>query len=241
MENFIKKLTLCLMLCLTVSAAAVQSVFASGDLAVSDESGEASASVEIDDGDHPQTFYMPESMFQSSAEYERYCKRMYNQGLMTEDYEWTSAAKAYINDMSEENYEALEEDARAVVNDRIEKGQMKASDNPYLTYEEREKLLEEEAKNEPSGTEAPENTETPSEQPSPTEAEEQEETGSGHGTQSVPNKGSEQMVPGSVTEAPEEQPEEEETGENRITTVIMLVLIICVIGGSFLIYRKQSK
>ena len=86
------------------------------------------------------TFYVPESNFQSYYDYEIYCERMYKNGYMTEDYEWTDDAKRYIDNPTAENSETLNESAKDLVEERVEKGEMKPEDNPFLTYEEREEI-----------------------------------------------------------------------------------------------------
>ncbi len=86
------------------------------------------------------TFYIPESSFQSYYDYEKYCERMYKNGYMTEDYKWTSDAQNYIDNPTVENSEMLDKSAQELVKDRIENGKMSPEDNPFLTYEERERL-----------------------------------------------------------------------------------------------------
>ena len=48
------------------------------------------------DEEYTQSFYRSKSLFQSSYEYEEYCKQMYNMGYMDSDYEWTPAAQNFI-------------------------------------------------------------------------------------------------------------------------------------------------
>lgn len=88
------------------------------------------------------TFYIPKSRFQSSYTYEKYCQQMYNQGYMDESYNWTLAAQRYINNMSVETYNALDEDARELVKEHIEDGSMKPEDSPYITAEEKARLTQ---------------------------------------------------------------------------------------------------
>lgn len=101
---------------------------------------ESSQNEEIEDDDTGgDTFYRPKASFMSSDEYNKYCEEMYRYGYMDENYNWSSAAKDYINNMTEENNKAAFEDGKATVEKRIKNGKMELEDSPYLTSEELEK------------------------------------------------------------------------------------------------------
>ena len=75
-----------------------------------------------------------------------YCKNMYNYGYMDKNGNWTPSAKNFINNQTSENMKALDDNAKEVVEQRIEKGEMSFEDSPYLTSEEKQKMEKEEAK-----------------------------------------------------------------------------------------------
>lgn len=101
---------------------------------------ESSQNEEIEDDDTGgDTFYRPKASFMSSDEYNKYCEEMYRHGYMDKNYNWSSAAKEYINNMTEENNKAAFEDGKATVEKRIKNGEMELEDSPYLTSEELEK------------------------------------------------------------------------------------------------------
>ena len=83
-----------------------------------------------------QSFYIPKSSFMSSYDYEKYCERMYNYGYMDKDYNWTPAATNVINNMNASNMQKLDENAKQIVQERIDSGEMEAIDSPYLTYDQ---------------------------------------------------------------------------------------------------------
>ena len=170
------------------------------------------------------TFYIPRSRFMTDYDYELYCERMYNQGYMDDNYEWTPAAQNYINNMTPENYDALDTEARALVQERIENGDMKASDSPYITYEERQELLKKESQS------AGQDGATPTvstEGPAPGETTPQ--TGVESGT----------MEP-VVSETPAVNPEGEEKSGRSIYGLVMAVLICGILFGSLYLYKRQS-
>lgn len=167
------------------------------------------------------SFYVPRSRFMSSYDYEIYCERMYNHGYMDENYEWTPEAKTYINNMTTENYEALDQAARVLVEERIENGTMKRSDSAYLTYEERQEALKEEREATANPTEEavtlqPDNPSTSQENPDITSGVEMEPV---------------------VTEVPE-LTEEPDTG-SPARIVIFAILAAAVALGAYHIYRRQ--
>ena len=92
-----------------------------------------------------QSFYRPKSTFRTAYDYEQYCKSMYDYGYMDEDYNWTPAAQDFINNKTVETAIAVDENARAIVQKRVEDGEIAEEDNPYLTYDEKQKILEKKA------------------------------------------------------------------------------------------------
>lgn len=91
-------------------------------------------------------FYMHKSRFTTSEDYDEYCKRMYNKGYMDKNGDWTSAAKNFINNQTDENKETLDQNAKEIVEQRVKDGEMSYKDNPYLSYDEMQKMEKEEAK-----------------------------------------------------------------------------------------------
>lgn len=169
------------------------------------------------EGELTNSFYIPKSRFMSSYDYAEYCQKMYLQGYMDEDYEWTSAARNYINNMTVDNYNKLDQDARAIVQRRIERGEMKKSESPYLTAEERDIALMEEA-----GLITPVPTEEPEESEMITAA---------------PKGDVGSMEPVEATPEPEPEPET----NSPVSTVIMIVVMLIAAGGAFIIYKRQKQ
>lgn len=179
------------------------------------------------------TFYRDKSTFTSEFDYKVYCEKMYNWGYMDEKFEWTPAAKDYINDMTVENYKKLDEDARAKVEERIEEDKMEPEDSPYITYEERQAIIEE--KN-PSGVP----TGIPTEKPVP--------TGTPSGEPAV-NVTTEPTVEPTAeptiepTAEPTEEPTEEPAESSSIWGMLSKVVIVVLSGAvaliAYFIYRKQ--
>ena len=65
------------------------------------------------------TFYVPKSQFMTESDYEAYCESMYNLGYMDEHYEWTSAAKKFIeNPENQEIADELEADRQKRLQER---------------------------------------------------------------------------------------------------------------------------
>ena len=104
------------------------------------------ASAHTDDDELTQGFYLPKSSFRSDESYQDYCKQMYNFGYMDKNGNWTPSAKNFINNQTSEKMKALDDNAKEVVEQRIEKGEMSFEDSPYLTSEEKQKMEKEEAK-----------------------------------------------------------------------------------------------
>lgn len=92
--------------------------------------------VEGVDGEAYNVFYVPKASFTSDSAYKKYCKNMYRHGYMDSDYNWTDSAQDCINNPTKNNYEKMDNNAKQIVDERIRDGEMKAEENPYLTYEE---------------------------------------------------------------------------------------------------------
>lgn len=183
--------------------------------------------------EYTQSFYRPKSLFQSSYEYEEYCKRMYNMGYMDSDYDWTPAAQNFIDNMTGDNMKALDKNAKEIVQQRIKDGEMKEEDNPYLTYDQKQALSGENSKD--SQTEDSENVSdsTNSEQSSDTSTD--SNAASDMSTSEDDN---------SITVTPEEQQGEQEDEKpsslaNRIKLVFMVLLATGIALVTYSIYKKQ--
>lgn len=178
-----------------------------------------------------QTFYRKKSTFQSSYDYEIYCEEMYKLGYMTKNHEWTSAAKDYINNMTQETFEALDIDAKEVINQRIEDGELAPEDNPYLTYDERQELIkekEEENNNQSDVNESENNEGAETEDNTDTDIVEEENK-----ENEEDNKNEQEKV------ETEEAKEEEKTSGNTINRVMMVIFAAVIILGAYYIYKKQ--
>lgn len=146
---------LALFLCLVILAPTYIYASSNGD---NNKNTKNENSEEIDDSatsasydytkDEPftQGFYREKAAFQSDDDYKDYCKNMYNYGYMNKAGNWTPSAKNFINNQTSENMKALDDNAKEVVEQRIEKGEMSFEDSPYLTSEEKQKMEKEEAK-----------------------------------------------------------------------------------------------
>lgn len=172
------------------------------------------------EGQYSNSFYMPKARFMSSYDYEEYCQRMYYYGYMDENYEWIPEAQTYINNMTDENFDVLDEKARALVDIRIENGEMDITDSPYITKDERDEIL---AQRESSQAEV-----------SPTPEEQQV---------SVPEPSGNigPMDPVEAEETPEPEPEQNSGGGSSVNRIIMIILIAAVLVGAYVIYRRQFK
>lgn len=99
---------------------------------------------EISDGDYigfDNSFYVPKDRFQSSYEYDEYCKRMYKEGYMDVNKNWTPAAQDFINNPTQGELNQLTEDRKELIQERIDNGDMLPEENPFLTYDEREAII----------------------------------------------------------------------------------------------------
>lgn len=146
---------LTLFLCLAILAPVYTYASSNGD---DKKNAKSEMSEEIDDSatsasydyteDEPftQGFYREKATFQSDYDYKDYCRNMYNYGYMDKNGNWTSSAKNFINNQTSENMKALDDNAKEVVEQRIENGEMSFEDSPYLTFEEKQKMEKEEAK-----------------------------------------------------------------------------------------------
>ena len=168
------------------------------------------------------TFYTPKSRFRSDYEYEKYCERMYNQGYMDEDYQWTPQAKTFINNMTEKNYNTLDKAARELVEERIENGDMKKSDSPYLTYEERqEALAEEAAMQESSGSPTPQS----------------EDFDDLDDNKDLDDSEEDMEMDPIEKEAPTSEPEPDSGSMVRLMIFAVIAIIVAI--GAYIVYRRQ--
>lgn len=171
------------------------------------------------------TFYIPESSFQSEYDYQDYCKRMYNQGYMDENYEWIPEAQDYIKNMNVNTYNILDKKAREIVKERIKDGDMKPEDNPYITYEERQQIINENG--------MPAETDTDTSKPNETE-------NKNNYTQNTAEEdtATEETMSPSVKE--EAQPEEEKPSTwDTIKKVLLILAIFGIVIGAYAIYKRQ--
>lgn len=179
---------------------------------------------------HTQSFYMPQSYFASSYDYEEYCKKMYRYGYMDSNYNWTNDAETYINNPNEKNYEILDKNAKQTIQDRIDRGIMNAEDNPYLTYEEKQAIIKqkEQEENQQSDGDGTNDDESIVEQeasvtPEITEYTEQPEQ--------------------AVTKVPDEEKQETTPETNKLGKTIsytIIVFVIAIIAAiAYSIYRRQ--
>lgn len=179
---------------------------------------------------HTQSFYMPQSYFASSYDYEEYCKKMYRYGYMDSNYNWTDDAETYINNPNEKNYEILDKNAKQTIQDRIDRGIMNAEDNPYLTYEEKQAIIKqkEQEENQQSDGDGTNDDESIVEQEASVTPEITEHT-----------EQSEQEV----TKAPDEEKQEPMSETNKLGKTIsytIIVLAIAIIAAiAYSIYRRQ--
>lgn len=226
---------------MVVSALAIPAIAAEQEdsTTFTDDNGEEDTSATNGDYDYTkdeeytQSFYRPKSLFQSSYEYEEYCKRMYDMGYMDSDYDWTPAAQDFIDNMTGDNMKALDKNAKEIVQQRIKDGEMKEEDNPYLTYDQKRALSGENSKD--SQTEDSENASdsTNSEQSSDTSTD--SNATSDMSTSEDDN---------SITVTPEEQQGEQEDEKqsslaNRIKLVFMVLLAAGIALVTYSIYKKQ--
>lgn len=195
---------------------------------------ESSQNEEIEDDDvGGDTFYRPKSSFMSSDEYNKYCEEMYKHGYMDENYNWSSAAKDYINNMTEENNQAAFEDGKATVEKRIKSGEMKLEDNPYLTSEELKKRQK-----------AQQETDTQEDEVPVTDAED----GSLSDDGLEDSNEDYEEADDDIYDMSDEQDEQEDENPEEFTQqkkggllgkVIMIILICGIAIVSYSIYRRQ--
>lgn len=130
----------------------------SSDISSDDEVDDSALNGDYDytqDEEYTQNFYREKATFMSDYDYDEYCKQMYKMGYMDEDYNWSDAAKNFINNMSAENYKKLDENAKEIVQKRIDSGEMSFEDSPYITYDEKQEMIK---NNEISGSQKNTNT-----------------------------------------------------------------------------------
>lgn len=160
------------------------------------------------------------------------CERMYNYGYMDKDYNWTSAATNVINNMNASNMQKLDENAKQIVQERIDSGEMEAIDSPYLTYDQKQELIkkqEQESQQQSTGEGSEEGSLIETEISATPEAEISEEP----------------IKENAITKAPDEQQEQEEQKpeENKTKSTIGWVVIIMfftiIAAFAYSIYRRQ--
>ena len=179
-----------------------------------------------------QTFYIPKSSFMSSYDYEKYCERMYNYGYMDKDYNWTPAATNAINNMNASNMQKLDENAKQIVRERIDSGEMKAVDDPYLTYDQKQELIkkqEQESHQQSTGEGSEEGSLIDTETSVTPEAEISEEPAEENTVTKTPDEQQEQ-----------EEPESEENKTRSTIGWVVIILFFTIIAAiAYSIYRRQ--
>lgn len=179
----------------------------------------------IDDTEElTNTFYRPKSSFQSDYEYQDYCKQMYNQGYMDENYEWIPEAQDYINNMNVKTYNSLDEKAREIVDERIKNGDMKPEDSPYITYEERQRIL-----NKNDAITSNDNNNNQNVQETTENVEKQE---SNNDIVSEPETISE-------TQTEEQAEPKKQSTWDVIKRVLLIITIFGIVIAAYAIYRRQ--
>lgn len=179
-----------------------------------------------------QSFYIPKSSFMSSYDYEKYCERMYNYGYMDKDYNWTPAATNVINNMNASNMQKLDENAKQIVQERIDSGEMEAIDSPYLTYDQKQELIkkqEQESQQQSTGEGSEEGSLIETETSATPEAEISEEPIEENAITKVPDEQQEQ----------EEQKPEENKTRNTIGWVVIILFFTIIATIAYSIYRRQ--
>lgn len=227
------KIISCLVMC-TISLFAASVTYASNDSIDGDydkyEDIKNGNSTDIGDYDwteeeeQTQTFYREKSQFRSSFEYEEYCEEMYRLGYMDSNYEWISSAKDYINNMTQSSFDILDADAKEIIAQRIENGEIEPEDNPYLTYDERQELIkekEEENNNQENNVEESNNDENKVNE----DKENKDES-----------KNNEEN---DVIEENNKQSEQKNAVSDMFSKVIMLIFALVIIIGAVYIYKKQ--
>lgn len=116
--------------CFYVYAADNNSIKEENDETIDDEGGD--------------TFYCPKSTFTSSDDYDSYCREMYRRGYMDKNQNWISEVKDYLNNKTQENADKLNSKAKSIIEQRIQDGEMKPEDNPYITDEKKDEIIRQE-------------------------------------------------------------------------------------------------
>ena len=164
--------------------------------------------------------------------YEKYCERMYNYGYMDKDYNWTPAATNVINNMNASNMQKLDENAKQIVQERIDSGEMEAIDSPYLTYDQKQELIkkqEQESQQQSTGEGSEEGSLIETETSATPEAEISEEPIEENAITKVPDEQQEQ----------EEQKPEENKTRNTIGWVVIILFFTIIATIAYSIYRRQ--
>lgn len=180
-----------------------------------------------------QTFYMPKAMFRTDSDYADYCQRMYQYGYMDSNYNWTDSAQSFIANQTMENAQKAGEEAKAIVQQRVEDGEINEEDNPYLTYDEVQQVLKKKA--EQASEQSTGDGSQPEYIPDTTEAESDY-----HDMETEPQEGwpdIEETEKESETEQVKEQ-----TGMTlgTIISYVIIAIFICAAGLiGYWIYRRQ--
>lgn len=213
-----------------VFAAEQESTIATEDAGEEDTSASNGEYDYTKDEEYTQSFYRPKSLFQSSYDYEEYCKQMYNMGYMDSDYDWTPAAQNFINNMTGDNMKALDENAKEIVQQRVEDGEMKEEDNPYLTYDQKQALSNKNSKDSQTGD---------SESISDSNNEQASDTSIDSEASSDVKSSDDDLI----TVTPEEQAEQETKKPSSLANHIKLVFMALLAAGialiTYSIYKKQ--
>ena len=179
-------------------------------------------------------FYIPKSRFTTSEDYDEYCKRMYNKGYMDKNGDWTPTAKNFINNQTDENKEALDQNAKEIVEQRVKDGEMSYKDNPYLSYDEMQKIEKEETKEatqQSNGTGTKDND-------SLLDNEDTDSSGNSESDTTSSDYEDESDIDADEEDDSVEEPAQQKKG--RVFGKIIMVILICGIAiVSYSIYRRQ--
>ena len=237
MKKFFSRLAvICSMCCIGIYSLSF-SVYAAGNAVEEENVDDSATNGNYDytqDEELTQNFYRPKTAFSSDVDYKRYCQNMYNHGYMDENYKWIPSAQNFINNMSAENMQILDDDAKQIVQERIDEGKMSYEDSPYLTYDEKEKM-------------AAQQEQTANQQN--TEGNGSEDDGSMIGNEEntditeAPEESSDEAK-NNVTEQDTNETENKEGKETSKTGKVFsyTIIILCITGiaaVAYSIYRKQ--
>lgn len=190
------------------------------------------------EGKLTNTFYAPKELFHTSYDYDVYCERMYKEGYMNKRHEWTTAASNYINNPTVQSAEALDENRRELISQRIESGEMLPEENPFLSYDERQDIIKRreegtlvEGVN--NGTPEPQITESLTEPETTDTPDETDETIKGQKDTVNKETDNEKNKENQVKEQPKE------SAWDIISKVIIALGVIVVVLVGYYIYKRQ--